>query len=141
MATFPGLLLAFAVAGAVLPNGLPLGVVLLGGVLGSLSALTSMGLVLVYRSSRVINFAQAELGGLAGTVGVIAVAGWGLPYLVALPVGLVVAMGTGALVDLVVIRRFFTAPRLILTVATLGVAQLLGALQIALPAMFTDLKP
>jgi ABC-type branched-subunit amino acid transport system ATPase component/ABC-type branched-subunit amino acid transport system permease subunit len=141
VATFPGLLLAFAVAGAVLPNGLPLGVVLLGGVLGSLSALTSMGLVLVYRSSRVINFAQAELGGLAGTVGVIAVAGWGLPYLVALPVGLVVAMGTGALVDLVVVRRFFTAPRLILTVATLGVAQLLGALQIALPAMFTDLKP
>jgi ABC-type branched-subunit amino acid transport system ATPase component/ABC-type branched-subunit amino acid transport system permease subunit len=140
-ATVPGLLLAFAVAGAVLPNGLPLGVVLLGGVLGSLSALTAMGLVLVYRSSRVINFAQAELGGLAGTVGVIAVAGWGLPYLLALPVGLVVAMGTGALVDLVVVRRFFTAPRLILTVATLGVAQLLGALQIALPSLFTDLKP
>ena len=140
-ATIAGLLVAFAVGGAVLPNGLPLGVVLLGGVLGSLSALTAMGLVLVYRSSRVINFAQAELGGLAGTVGVIAVAGWGLPYLLALPVGLLVAMGTGALVDLVVVRRFFTAPRLILTVATLGVAQLLGALQIALPALFTDLKP
>jgi ABC-type branched-subunit amino acid transport system ATPase component/ABC-type branched-subunit amino acid transport system permease subunit len=137
----PGLLLAFAVAGAVLPNGLPLGVVLLGAVLGSLSALTAMGLVLVYRSSRVINFAQAELGGLAGTVGVIAVAGWGLPYLLALPVGLAVAMATGALVDLVVVRRLFTAPRLILTVATLGVAQLLGALQIALPALFTNLKP
>lgn len=141
VAAVPGLLLAFAVVGAVLPNGLPLGVVLLGGVLGSLSALTAMGLVLVYRSSRVINFAQAELGGLAATVGVIAVAGWGLPYLLALPVGLVVAMATGALVDVVVVRRFFTAPRLILTVATLGVAQLLGAVQIALPALFTDLKP
>ena len=71
----------------------------------------------------------------------IAVAGWGLPYLLALPVGLVVAMATGALVDLVVVRRLFSAPRLILTVATLGVAQLLGALQIALPALFTNLKP
>ena len=40
---------------------------MLGVVLGSLTGLTAMGLVLVYRASRVVNFAQAEFGGLAAT--------------------------------------------------------------------------
>lgn len=136
-----GLWLAWVVAGELLPDGLPVGVVLLGVVLGSLSALTAVGLVLIYRSTRVINFAQAEMGGLASAVAVVAVAGMGLPYLIALPVGLSVAVMTGVLVDVVVVRRFFTAPRLILTVATLGVAQLIGAAQIAMPPLFSELKP
>lgn len=136
-----GALAGFVVASALLPQGLPFGVVVLGVVLGSLSALTAMGLVLIYRATRVINFAQAEMGGLAGSVAIITVAGVGLPYLVAVPMGLVAAVATGALVDLVVVRRFFTAPRLLLTVATLGVAQLIGAVQIILPPLFTDLKP
>ena len=127
------------IAGAVLPNGAPLGVILLGLVLGSLDALVALGLVLVYRAARIVNFAQAEIGGLAAGVVSVAVAGIGLPYLLALPIGLAAALATGALIDATVIRRFFTAPRLILTVATLGVAQLLGAAQIALPTLFTDL--
>ena len=128
-------------AGAVLPNGLPLGIVLLGVVLGSLSALTALGMVLIYRSTRIINFAQAEIGGLASVVAVVMVAGAGLPYLLALPLGLTAAVATGVVVDVLVVRRFFTAPRLILTVATLGVAQILGAAQIGLPPLFSELKP
>ena len=124
-----------------LPNGLPLGVVLLGVVFGGLYALTALGLVLVFRSARVINFAQAEIGGLAAAVAVVAVAGWGWPYEVALPLGLVVAVATGWLIEVTVVRRLFDAPRLILTVATLGVAQVLGAAQIALPTFFGDLRP
>ncbi|HET6793441.1 MAG TPA: hypothetical protein VFH45_03305, partial [Acidimicrobiales bacterium] len=54
--------IACIVAGGLLPNGLPFGVVLLGLVLGGLSSLTAMGLVIVYRSARIINFAQAEIG-------------------------------------------------------------------------------
>ena len=42
-----------------------------------------MGLVLLYRSSRIINFAQAEIGGLAAATAVVLVAGHGLPYFVA----------------------------------------------------------
>lgn len=134
-----GGLLIWVVAGALLPNGAPLGVILLGLVLGCLDALVALGLVLIYRAARIVNFAQAEIGGLAAGVVAVAVAGIGLPYLLALPIGLVAALATGALIDATVIRRFFTAPRLILSVATLGVAQLLGAAQIALPTLFTDL--
>ena len=134
-------LLAWGVADVTLPRGVPLGIVALGLVLGSLTALTAMGLVLIYRASKVVNFAQAEFGGLAAAVAVVLVAGVGLPYGVALPVGLAAALLTGVLVHEVVVRRFFTAPRLILTVATIGVAQVVGAGQIELPSLFTQLKP
>src|SRR6476661_1878707 len=123
------------IAGTLLPNGLPFGVVLLGLVLGGLTSLTAMGLVLIYRSSRIINFAQVEIGGFAAVAAQVMVRGWGVSYFIALPIGLGVALLTGAIIDKVVVRRFFTAPRLILTVATIGLAQILGAAQLALPSL------
>jgi hypothetical protein len=51
LTTGVGLVVAFVVAGAILPNGLPFGVVVLGVVLGSLQALVALGLVLLYRAS------------------------------------------------------------------------------------------
>ena len=134
-----GVAVAWAVAARLLPRGLPSGVVLQGLVLGGLTSLTAMGLVLVYRASRVFNFAQAEIGGLAATTGVIMVAGAHLPYVVAVASGLAVAAATGWLIDATVVRRFFTAPRLIFTVATVGLAQVLGAAQIGLPGLFGHL--
>src|SRR5689334_217978 len=118
---------------ATLPSGLPLGVVLQGVVLGSLTGLSALGLVLVYRSSRIINFAQAALGSAASFLAVqlFLVKGWN--YYVALGVGLVVAAVIGALCDRLVVQRLFWAPRLILTVATIGLAQILAAMQFAVP--------
>src|SRR3954447_1081800 len=130
-----GVLLAWAVAGALLPSGLPFGVILLGLVLGGLYGLTAMGLVLIYRSSRIINFAQVEIGGLAAVVAQVMVRGWNQSYFLAVPIGIAVALGTGALIDLVVVRRFFNAPRLILTVATIGVLQILAAVEIRIPTL------
>ncbi len=132
---------AWFVATRTLPSGLPFGVVLYGVVLGALSSLVAIGLVLVYRSARIINFAQADIGGLAAAIAVMMVIGWHLPYFLALVVGLAAAVGTGAVVDAVVVRRFFRAPRLILTVATLGVAQIIGAAEIGLPSAFTHTAP
>ncbi|HET7721043.1 MAG TPA: hypothetical protein VFK43_13840, partial [Acidimicrobiales bacterium] len=56
---------AWAVLAAVLPHGMPAGIVLLGVVLGSLTGLSAVGLVLVYRASRIVNFSQASLGAAA----------------------------------------------------------------------------
>ena len=130
-----------AIGGRALPNGLPFGIVLFGLLLGSLSALTAMGLVILYRSARIINFAQAEIGGLSAAVAVVMVTGAHLPYLLAVPVGLAAALATGALIDLVVMRQLFQSPRLIVTVATIGVAQIVGALELGLPNAFAHLKP
>ena len=117
----------WAVAATALPKGLPPGTLMLGLVTGALSSLIAIGLVIVYRSSRIINFAQADFGAVAATLAILLVTRRHWSYFVAVPLGLVVALATGALTELVVVRRFFRAPRLILTVATIGVAQVLSA--------------
>ncbi len=113
-----------------------IGSILQGIVLGSLTALTAMGLVLVYRSARVVNFAQAEMGGLAAAAAVEASIAFGLPYPACFAIGVAVALATGALVDLCVVRPLAHAPRLVLTVATIGIAQLIGAGEVGLPSWF-----
>ena len=46
---------------------LPLGVMLQGVIIGLLGALVAVGMALVYRANRILNFAQVQLG-LAPTV-------------------------------------------------------------------------
>ena len=129
---------AVVVAGELLlPKGLDPGAISLGVVFGCLDALTAMGLVLVFRSSRVINFAQASFGGLAAAVMVVMVAAWHLPYLLAAPIALGAALGSGAVTDRVVVRRLTRSPRLLLTVATIGVGQVVAAIQLGLPTLLT----
>jgi branched-chain amino acid transport system permease protein len=62
----------------------------------------------------------------------------GLSYWLAFPLGLVAAGVVGALVELLIIRRFFDAPRLILTVATIGIATLLAACGLLLPRLWGE---
>ena len=127
---------ALFLAGALLlPKGLDSGAVALGVVFGCLDALVAMGLVLVFRSSRVINFAQASFGGLAAAVMVVMVVAWHVPYLAAAPVALLAALASGAVTDRVVVRRLVRSPRLLLTVATIGVGQIVAAIQLGLPAL------
>jgi branched-chain amino acid transport system permease protein len=126
---------AWFVGAATLPHGIPPGQVLRGIVFGLLYALTSVGLVLIYRANRVINFAQAEVGSVAAVIAIELVL-HGVPYLIAVPMCLVLAAAVGAGVERVVIRRFRNAPRLILAVATIGVAQILLGLSIIIPIVW-----
>ena len=104
----------------------PAGALLDGVILGLITSLVALGIVLIHRSNRVLNFAQGELGLLPTTLAVMLVVESGFPYLAALVLGLLLALTTGAAAEFVVVRRFFHSPRLILTIATLGLAQLLG---------------
>lgn len=118
----------------------PLGVWCQGLILGLLDAMVAVGLALVYRANRILNFAQADLGTVPTVLafGLITLSGVG--YLVGLLTGLVAAIVLGALVELLIIRRFFRAPRLILTVATVGLSQLLITGSLLLPRIWgTDL--
>jgi branched-chain amino acid transport system permease protein len=112
-----------------LPKHVPLGIIGLGITLGCLNALLAVGLILIYRSNRIINFAQAQLGAVSATLCVQLVTGPRWPYLLALLAAVVSALVLGALVEVLVIRRFAEAPRLILTVATIGLAQVLAYLE------------
>ncbi|MCU1375312.1 MAG: ABC-type branched-chain amino acid transport system, permease component [Actinomycetia bacterium] len=111
----------------------PLGVLLTGAVLGSLYGLIAIGLILVYRANRVVNFAQAGLGAVPAVVALLLITSKGWPYLAVLPVLIVGSLALGAVVEIVLIRRFTNAPRLILAVVTIGVAQLLAYLEFNTP--------
>ena len=60
----------------------------------------------------------------------------GASWLVAFVAGLATAVVLGALVEILVIRRFTRSPRLVLTVATIGLAQVLAGLGLLLPRWF-----
>lgn len=113
--------------------GLPLGLWVRGVVLGSLNAMLAIGMALVYRANRVVNFAQADLGAVPTGFAAAFILFWGWPYLVGLGAGLVMAAVFGVVVEFALIRRFRNSPRLVVTVATLGITQLLVALGILVP--------
>jgi branched-chain amino acid transport system permease protein len=129
----PAIVIA-ALSLAVFP--VPAGVAVEGLVLGLLGAMLAVGMALVYRANRILNFAQGELGTAPTVLAVslVVYAGWN--YLLALSVGLVGSLLVGALVELAVIRRFSRSPRLILTVATLGLAQLLSLGAVFIPMIW-----
>ena len=133
-AAIAAVIVAIWIAGDhLLPRGLPLGIVLVGLVMGSLYALIAIGLVLIYRANRVVNFAQAELGAVASVLAVELVVNYRVNYFLAIATGLIAAILSGMIVDLVIIRAFRNAPRLILAVATIGIAQILSGLSIQIP--------
>jgi branched-chain amino acid transport system permease protein len=119
----------------------PAGVLVRGAIIGGLTALISFGIALVYRANRIVNFAQGDLGTVPTMAAVLLIVGPGVPYFLALGAGLAVAVALGALVQFAVIRRFTSAPRLILTVATLGLAQVFAALALALPSLANEAFP
>ncbi len=136
LALICGVLAAWPTLHALLPDGLPAGVVLQGVVLGSLTGLSAVGLVLVYRACRIVNFAQAALGSAAGMLATQLFQQRDWNYYAAFAMGVVVAALVGALADKLVIQRFFWAPRLVLTVASIGLAQILSGIEMTLPSMF-----
>jgi ABC-type branched-subunit amino acid transport system ATPase component/ABC-type branched-subunit amino acid transport system permease subunit len=118
-----------------LPTGIPLGILANGMVIGTLYALVALGLILVYRADRLISFAQVGLGAVPAVLALLLVTDRHLSYWVAAAVMLAGAALTGALVEVVVMRRFRRSPRLVATVATIGLAQVLAVIEIAMPAL------
>ncbi|MEY2478171.1 MAG: hypothetical protein QOG87_3486, partial [Actinomycetota bacterium] len=128
-----GAWVVWLVAGAVMPRGIPLAIVVVGAVLGTVTALLAMGLILIYRTNRIINFAYGSMGGVAGILAVDLFYEKGWNYWLAMGLGLVLGVVIGGLTEFLVIRRFANASRLVLTVATIGLAQVFGGFELLIP--------
>jgi len=122
--------------GVPFPSGVPFGNLVEGAVFGLLYSLPAFGLILVYRAQRVINFAQAALGGTGAVLGLLIITELHAPY----AVGLLVALGfsalLGGLTERFGLTPFASKSRLILTVATIGIGQILVVGEIAIPSLF-----
>ncbi|MHB8465655.1 MAG: ABC transporter permease subunit [Acidimicrobiales bacterium] len=104
-----------------------------GAVTGLTYAVLGAGLVLVYRATKVINFAHGQIGAFGAAVLAKLVLDEHWNFFVALPAVLAIGALIGAAVELGVVRRLFNAPRLLLFVATLGVSQVMLVAQYLLP--------
>ena len=92
-----------------------------GLAMGSLYGLLGLGFVLLYKGTRVVNFAQGEavmVGGYAAWVFYVA---WALPYPVVLVLVLLSGTTLGLLMDQV-LRKLRQAPELTTVMATLAIA-------------------
>ncbi len=127
---------ALAFATLVWPFPAPIGVIVNGALVGGRVALIALGIALVYRANRVINFAAGDLGQVPATLAVLLVVSLGWNYVLSAVLGLVAAIVLGILVETLIIRRFYHSPRLIVTVATIGVSQVLTGAALFLPSWF-----
>ena len=103
-------------------------VLALGAITGLVYGILGVGLVLVYRSNRVINFAHGEIGAFgAAFLGAVTV-NHVLPYWLAFALALLISASIAAASDAVIIRRLRDAPVLVSVIATLGLGQTLQIL-------------
>src|SRR3954468_2470079 len=93
---------------------------------GAAYGLIGLGLVLLYKSNRIFNFAQGEFATVSAIVTYVFYAGTGvlpkLPFFLAALIGLVAAVGVAMLTERLVIRPMFNRAKVILVVGTVGVA-------------------
>ncbi|HYY03996.1 MAG TPA: branched-chain amino acid ABC transporter permease [Gaiellaceae bacterium] len=94
---------------------------------GSVYASLALALVLIYRTTRVINFAQGEMATFTTFVAW-SLMNHGLSFWAAFPIVLVIAFTGGVAIERVLIRPVENAPVLTVVILTLGLALLLNGL-------------
>jgi len=99
-----------------------------GLVSGSLYGLVLIGILLIYRVSRVVNFAHGQIGMVAAMCAFFLARHFGVPIAVALGLGLTVAALVSYLVDILVISRVTKIGPGFDLIATLGVMMFLTAI-------------
>src|SRR3954452_4473338 len=112
---------------------------------GAAYGLIGLGLVLLYKSNRIFNFAQGEFAGVGAIVAYVFTAGTGvlpdLPFFVAALLGLTASVVVALLTERLVIRPMFDRAKVILVVGTVGVALLLIGIEGLLPYPKTQALP
>jgi branched-chain amino acid transport system permease protein len=110
---------------------------------GAAYGLLGLGLVLLYKSNRIFNFAQGEFATVGAIVTYVFFVGTGflpqmpgpdwLRYLLSALLGLVASVGIALLTERLVIRPMFNRAKVVLVVGTVGVALLLIGVEGLLP--------
>lgn len=111
-------------------RGTPMAVLFKALVVGGINGLVALSLILVYRTTRIINFAATAIGAAGAELTFRLIQFTEVPFVIAFPAGLLVATAFGLGFDLAFGRRFARAPRLVLTVVTIALAGLLAGPQV-----------
>ena len=88
--------------------------------LGSLYALVGVGFVILYRATKVFNFAQGAFMLMGGEMFYTLLVRWHVAWYISIPIAMVVLAVIGAAVYLLLFRRLVGADLFVLVIATLG---------------------
>ena len=106
--------------------------IVLGLIAGSIYALIAAGITLVYKGSRALNFAQAEVGTLSLYATYWVSTKHHQPWLLGAAASVLLAVAIGLLFERFIIRPMLTASRLAVAVATIGLFSFCLAMELAL---------
>ena len=109
----------------------------LGLVTGLTYAAFAAGFVLIYRSTGVLNFAHGEVGAFGVALFVLLLAQYRLNWWLSFVLALAACAAIGMAIELIVIRRLFASPRLVVLIATIGVGQIVLFAKFNLPNVVT----
>lgn len=123
------LLAAFSVY-AIIDGGVTLYLqrVIDGAMNGVLYGMVALALVLVFKATGVINFAQGAMAMVGTFLAFTASDKWGLPLIIAILVGMVISAGAAAGIERTLIRPFDPSNHLAITIVTLALYLALNAL-------------
>lgn len=99
-----------------------------GASIGSIYALIALGIVLLYRTTRILNFAHGDIGVAATFVAYTLITSSGLPFRVSFLLALLAAAVIGMVIYLFLVRPAKNQSELGLLILTLGLALFLGGL-------------
>jgi branched-chain amino acid transport system permease protein len=88
---------------------------------GALYALVAIGLVLIYKATDIVNFAQGESVTVGAYLGWLFVSGLHMPYFLAIAAVMVVSAGVGIVIERVAYRPLISSPPFTVILATLAV--------------------
>lgn len=91
-----------------------------GIALGSLYALVALGFVVIFKATGVINFAQGGLVVLGAYLAYNAHQTWNLPFVLAVPVAMLMCALVGVVIERVVLRRMVGQPAFAVIMVTIG---------------------
>jgi branched-chain amino acid transport system permease protein len=104
--------------------------IVIGLVDGVIFGLVALGIVLIYKGSRVFNFAQAEFATVSMFVLYLFVEAWSIPYVFAALLAIMAATGMALLTERLVVRPLASAPKVLALVGTAGVSLLAIGIQL-----------
>jgi branched-chain amino acid transport system permease protein len=121
VAAITAIIAAILFAGSGDPTG-PNAFVVIGISQGAVYGLVALGLVLVYKGSRVFNFSQGEFGSLAAFIVYLLIDQWdtGLPYWAAAIISIAAIVLLGLIFERTIVRPLLNSPRVTLLVATIA---------------------
>ena len=95
-------------------------IIVSGLIVGCIYGLAALGLVLIYKTTEVVNFAHGEMAMLTTFISFVSLTSFGYSYLVSLIFSLIFAAIFGFLVYMVFMKKVQSAPHLNQVVLTLG---------------------